>query len=50
MVVSVREFVFVTVGSVVVSLVVLAAMWPWAGPSGPSPCAGSWAPRPSSAW
>ena len=30
MVVSVREFVFVTVGSVVVSLVVLAAVWPWA--------------------
>src|ERR671938_1788636 len=30
MVVSVREFVFVTVGSVVVSLVLLAAVWPWA--------------------
>jgi hypothetical protein len=30
MVVSVREFVVVTVGSVVVSLVVLAALWPWA--------------------
>jgi hypothetical protein len=30
MVVSLREFVFVTVGSVVVSLVVLAALWPWA--------------------
>ena len=30
MVVSVREFVFVTVGSVVVSLVVLAGLWPWA--------------------
>ena len=30
MVVSVREFVFVTVGSVVVSLVVLGIVWPWA--------------------
>jgi hypothetical protein len=29
MVVSVREFVFVIVGSVVVSLAVLAALWPW---------------------
>jgi hypothetical protein len=29
-VVSLREFVFVTIGSVVVSLVVLAALWPWA--------------------
>ena len=30
MVVEVREFVFVTVGSLVVSLVLLAALWPWA--------------------
>ena len=30
MVVSVREFVFVTVGSVVISLVLLVALWPWA--------------------
>jgi hypothetical protein len=30
MVVSVREFVFVIVGSVVVSLAALAALWPWA--------------------
>jgi hypothetical protein len=30
MVVSVREFVFVTVGSVVLSIAVLAAVWPWA--------------------
>lgn len=30
MVVSVRELVFVTVGSVVASLVVLTAIWPWA--------------------
>jgi hypothetical protein len=30
MVVSIREFVFVTVGSVVLSLAVLAALWPWA--------------------
>jgi hypothetical protein len=30
MVVSVREFVFVTVGSVVLSLVVLGVVWPWA--------------------
>jgi hypothetical protein len=29
MVVSVREFAFVIVGSVVVSLAVLAALWPW---------------------
>jgi hypothetical protein len=29
MVVSVRELVFVIVGSVVVSLAVLAALWPW---------------------
>jgi low temperature requirement protein LtrA len=32
MVVSLREFIFVTVGSVVVSLAVLAAFWPWARP------------------
>ena len=32
MVVSPREFIFVTVGSVVLSLVVLAAFWPWARP------------------
>ena len=30
MVVSVREFVFVTVGSVVVSVLVLGVLWPWA--------------------
>ena len=30
MVVSLREFIFVTVGSVVLSLAVLAALWPWA--------------------
>ena len=30
MVVSLREFIFVTVGSVVLSLAVLAAFWPWA--------------------
>jgi hypothetical protein len=30
MVVSLREFAFVTVGSVVVSLVLLAVLWPWA--------------------
>jgi hypothetical protein len=30
MVVSLREFVFVTVGSVVLSVVILAALWPWA--------------------
>ena len=30
MVVSLREFIFVTVGSVVLSLAVLAAVWPWA--------------------
>ena len=30
MVVSVREFLFVTVGSVVLSLVVLGVLWPWA--------------------
>jgi hypothetical protein len=30
MVVSIREFIFVTVGSVVVSLAILAALWPWA--------------------
>jgi hypothetical protein len=29
MIVSVREFVFVIVGSVVVSLALLAALWPW---------------------
>ena len=29
MVVSVREFVFVTVGSVILSVVVLAALFPW---------------------
>lgn len=30
MVVSVREFIFVTVGSIVLSLAVLAAVWTWA--------------------
>src|SRR4051812_45206862 len=30
MVVSLREFIFVGVGSIVLSLVVLAAVWPWA--------------------
>ena len=30
MVVSLREFIFVTVGSVVLSLAILAALWPWA--------------------
>jgi hypothetical protein len=30
MVVSPREFIFVIVGSVVVSLAILAAVWPWA--------------------
>lgn len=30
MVVSIREFVFVTAVSVVLSLVILAALWPWA--------------------
>lgn len=30
MVVSIREFVFVTVGSVVLSLIVLSALWSWA--------------------
>jgi hypothetical protein len=30
MVVSLREFVFVTVASVVLSLAILAALWPWA--------------------
>ena len=30
MVVSLREFAFVTVGSVVLSLLILAALWPWA--------------------
>ena len=30
MVVSLREFMFVIVGSVVVSLAILAAVWPWA--------------------
>src|SRR5919202_4581751 len=30
MVVSLREFAFVTVGSVVLSLVILGALWPWA--------------------
>jgi hypothetical protein len=30
MVVPLQEFIFVTVGSVLVSLAILAAMWPWA--------------------
>ena len=30
MVVSLREFIFVIVGSVVISLSVIAALWPWA--------------------
>jgi hypothetical protein len=30
MVVSLRELIFVTVGSVVLSLALLAALWPWA--------------------
>jgi hypothetical protein len=30
MVVSLREFIFVTVGSVVLSLAILAALWTWA--------------------
>ena len=30
MVVSLPEFIFVTVGSVVLSLALLAALWPWA--------------------
>src|SRR5438874_9093021 len=30
MVVSLREFIFVTVGSVVLSVAILAALWPWA--------------------
>src|SRR5689334_22310531 len=29
MVVSVREFVFVILGSVVLSLVIVSALWPW---------------------
>lgn len=30
MVVSVREFVFVTAGAIILSLAILAAIWPWA--------------------
>ena len=30
MVVSIREYIFVIVGSVVISLIVVAAIWPWA--------------------